>query len=486
MPTASDIIFVENGTYVESVIVDKPLTLEGENTQGTIVDGNDTGPSFLVESDNVTITGFMVRNVLNAPPPSDSLTQLAGIHLLNVQNCSVFDNIVVNCGKGVWIYEGSNNKVLDNDFIGNNYGVLVESSAKNTVTSNIAMNGWGGIVLDTSNGNIVKDNIMSNNSQGFAVTREDLNSYANNIDSSNIVNGNKVYYTVDQTGLMINPISYPRLDELILVNCTDVTVENLQLNWSCDGIHIVGAKNSTVTNSDVVGTTNGVWIQFSSDCTIFNNTLEENGGNDINVEYSCGIRIADNNITETDDSTMIRVYGSNNFTIAGNGLDNPISSGTPTAIDVESSNGNNITSNFQTQTAGMVLPINLQTSSNNTIQLNRFYNGEGILIEEGSNYNNISNNIFGTLTSFYDGIILSGGNYNNISENTVGDFLTGLALSASYNNTIAYNTVTSQQYAVILDESSNNTFVQNQLLGSSVVSDMGITEGNPASVNIWK
>lgn len=108
---SGDVIFVKQGTYVESVTVDKPLTLRGQNIQ-TVVDGNNIGPSFLVTSDNVTITGFTIRNVENAPPPTKSLGQLAGIHLLTVHGCSIFGNVVENCGKGVWVYGGSENQVL--------------------------------------------------------------------------------------------------------------------------------------------------------------------------------------------------------------------------------------------------------------------------------------------------------------------------------------------------------------------------------------
>src|SRR5208283_273511 len=114
---------------------------------------------------------------------------------------------------------------------------------------------------------------MFNNSQGFAVTGEDLNSYDNNVDTSNVVNGIKIYYILDKTGLSINPLSYTQLDDLILVNCTDATIENIQLNNSYGGIHIVGAKNSTISNNNLLDNTNDIWIQFSSDCTVYNNIV---------------------------------------------------------------------------------------------------------------------------------------------------------------------------------------------------------------------
>ena len=62
-----DTIFVKSGTYVESVTINKNLTIKGENKENTIVDANNLGPAFLVKAENVIITGFKVRNMENPP-----------------------------------------------------------------------------------------------------------------------------------------------------------------------------------------------------------------------------------------------------------------------------------------------------------------------------------------------------------------------------------------------------------------------------------
>jgi nitrous oxidase accessory protein len=57
-----DTILVKKGTYKEyNIIVDKPLTIQGENYP--IIDGEDKGEIIRIVSDKVTIDGFFIINV---------------------------------------------------------------------------------------------------------------------------------------------------------------------------------------------------------------------------------------------------------------------------------------------------------------------------------------------------------------------------------------------------------------------------------------
>ena len=55
-------ILVEDGTYYEHVVVNKSLTLVGENRDSTIVDGNGTGPAFTLNANNVSLISFTATN----------------------------------------------------------------------------------------------------------------------------------------------------------------------------------------------------------------------------------------------------------------------------------------------------------------------------------------------------------------------------------------------------------------------------------------
>jgi parallel beta-helix repeat protein len=56
-----DTIIVYQGIYSEPLIVDKPLTLMGEDNTGTIIDGDTDGTVIRVSSDDVDISGFTIQ-----------------------------------------------------------------------------------------------------------------------------------------------------------------------------------------------------------------------------------------------------------------------------------------------------------------------------------------------------------------------------------------------------------------------------------------
>jgi parallel beta-helix repeat protein len=479
---AGDTILVKEGTYVESVTVDKSLTIRGENKEKTIVDGNNMGPTFLIKSDYVKITGFKIRNVENPPPVSDSRARLAGVHLLDAHGCDISENVAVNCGKGVWVYGGSGNTVSNNILSGNNYGILIQSSTDNSVTRNNASNGWGGIWLDSSSGNKLRNNNMLNNARSFGVSGGELYQFVNDIDLTNMVNDKKVYYLLDKESLTIDPDSFPDLGALVLVNCRDVTVQNLAVQNNHIGVHVVGAANSTVTHNAVGSNTVGIWLEFSSDCVISKNDVKNNTDCGVRVERSNDIFVLENNVEQNEfESRIIMMQNSSNSTIAENTLG---TEGLPVAIYLESSNYINITSNYQSG-PGTIYGITLKSSSNNLLQSNTFTNCvPGVWLREGSNYNRIIENSFSTERGSM-GIALSESYFNNLSENIIYNFHTGLELSNAENNVIARNIVTSKDIAVKLFKFNNNTFEGNQFYGATDIWDSGKDMGYP-STNIWK
>jgi len=51
-----DIIYVRNGTYYENVIVNKTVSLIGDNKFDTTIDGGGSGKVIFITADNVTVT----------------------------------------------------------------------------------------------------------------------------------------------------------------------------------------------------------------------------------------------------------------------------------------------------------------------------------------------------------------------------------------------------------------------------------------------
>ena len=82
-----DTVFVFAGLYIENVYVNKSLNLTGENRENTIVDGNETNSTIVIEASGITINGFTIQH--------------SGINLNNAgikieQYVSLVDNVCVN------------------------------------------------------------------------------------------------------------------------------------------------------------------------------------------------------------------------------------------------------------------------------------------------------------------------------------------------------------------------------------------------------
>jgi len=73
-----DTVFVydDSSPYYENLIVDKPITLKGENKETTVINGSESEIVVNISSDNVILSGFTILNHGNY----SSLTSIIVIH----------------------------------------------------------------------------------------------------------------------------------------------------------------------------------------------------------------------------------------------------------------------------------------------------------------------------------------------------------------------------------------------------------------------
>jgi len=113
-------IYVENGVYYENVVVDKALSLTGENKETTIIDGNHAGNVVTITASSVNIAGFTIRN--------SGANSNAGILI----------------GR-LWDMQSFGNNISGNVVMNNYYGILLAESFNSTVSSNIVTNNTIGV-----------------------------------------------------------------------------------------------------------------------------------------------------------------------------------------------------------------------------------------------------------------------------------------------------------------------------------------------------
>jgi parallel beta-helix repeat protein len=191
---AGDTVFVKSGRYapgakvftgavedVSAVVINKQISLIGENASTTIIDVQHipNGVGIWIRAHNVTVSGFTIKNY-----------QDVGILVSNVdtrpsypsENCSIQGNKLLNGDYGIWVDGGIGFNFTNNEIINNQAsGIFLYPTAmdgiivRNRVSgNNIGMSGGDNIT-------IAGNNVFDNNygiSIGFCTQ---MNIYGNNV-----------------------------------------------------------------------------------------------------------------------------------------------------------------------------------------------------------------------------------------------------------------------------------------------------------------
>jgi parallel beta-helix repeat protein len=468
--TDGDTVFVYNGTYFEHVIVNKTINLTGENKDATIIDGGGSGVVVSIEADWVNITGFTILN------------GGTGINIWSHSNNNITGNLfTLSDSYGLRIIESSNNSIMFNQFSDYvNFGMSFSSSSDNKIIGNyLSSTNFGyGMFFDLSSNNNLASNIFVNN--GIFIRGDTLSHYNSYIiPQSNTVNGKSIFYYNNQSGVELDGIP---VGQLILANCTDFTVKNLQINNTNWAIEIAYSSNIYITNNSLLSNEgDGIYMYSSSNNIITNNNISNNQDG-INIrQLSNNNTIMNNDIFSNSDGIHIR-SSYDNIINNNNAIDNT------QGIELwwSSNNiiiGNNASSNMF---SGIVL---FYESPNNRIDSNIIFdNMYGIRLRESSNNNTIRGNKVYENTG--EGIYLDKSNDNMIIANNASNNFFGIYVGNSFNNTIRGNHVMGNLLRGITVGSSNNRIYHNNIFGNPTQAmDFSSTNywdnGYPSGGNYW-
>jgi parallel beta-helix repeat protein len=386
-----DIIYVRSGTYYEHVIINKPVSIIGQDTETTVIDGGKIGKVVEVIADGVSIFGLTIRN--GGP---DYWREEGGIILDSVRFCKLSNNLVMNNEFGILLKNSSNNVLAGNTVINNTYGIVVGVGAAvigfskdNLLIGNTAKYNFIGIELNyNSYNNTLKENVMTANKYNFNVLGERFSDFIQNIDTSNKVENKSILYLIDKENLIISPRDYKDIGYLGLVNCENITVENLFLQGNWEGMLLAYSQSSLIKNVTVANNFDGIRLINSYNNILVSNTILNN-------------------------SLGIDLQKSDNNTLTGNLI------GFESSIAPSDKVGSNYTSNAVAVRVG-VAGIWITSSNNNTISGNLVRNSKDIgILLYNSTKNYIVGNVIGNSGTY--GLYLSFSNGNNIFHNNLVD-----------------------------------------------------------------
>lgn len=168
--TIGDTIDVSSGLYYEHLTINKTLTLQGENKDTTVIDGNGNGTVVDVTSENVTITGFTIRG------SGCSCADYAGVYAEpSSQNLNLTGNSIVLSGFGIKLNKASNVTLSHNEIADNSYAVEITFSSGNSIIGNEMANNVYGFDLNPSSDNIIVGNNMTSNTNYDIMLRSSSN-----------------------------------------------------------------------------------------------------------------------------------------------------------------------------------------------------------------------------------------------------------------------------------------------------------------------
>jgi parallel beta-helix repeat protein len=207
-----DTLIISAGIYREKVVINKAISLIGENKENTVLNGSSSGDGFRVISNNVKIKNFTIMNFEH------------GIYIDKSQNVSIEDMNMLGNYYGVRaLYSrqiqirrcfmlGSHGVVLDRSnqsSIENNFfkgygaassggdGVFLEGASFNTIGENVMTFLRISLYMVDSDSNVVRNNILNGSNYGIQIRSSTDNTfYRNNIFDNRLY---AVYFIYNKT-----------------------------------------------------------------------------------------------------------------------------------------------------------------------------------------------------------------------------------------------------------------------------------------------
>lgn len=178
---AGDTILVSAGIYYEHAIVHKTVSLVGENSSTTIIDGSNSSTVVQITANNVNISNFKLQN-------SGWGWYLSGIETQGANNCRIENNILFHTCHNIRL-NGSRDCLIAGNKIDHvnqmGYGIRLTESTNCTVTDNFVAKNIGGIVFENSSNCMAVGNNVTRNSDGIRLYSSSSN---NKISANNVFN----------------------------------------------------------------------------------------------------------------------------------------------------------------------------------------------------------------------------------------------------------------------------------------------------------
>jgi len=462
-----DTIYVWAGTYNENVIINKKVTLIGNGSVNTNINGSGIGDVVRITANLVNISGFKITNSGKGGVPDPD----AGIKLEDVQNVTIKNNNCSNNYVGICVFRSKscsfiNNTCNLNDLI----GIFMDNSDSNVIMNNICNSSLShcGIQLEHCDNNIIINNTCGKNyHSGIYLWLSNQNKIINNSCNYNY-KGTSIWLHFSNSNFIENNTCYSNSlgNIAIMYSSSNYIAHNFCNNPKLkNGIVMGWSKTNVITNNTMI---NCNLIIDGKKLEEWNTHMIDNS-NLVNGKPVLYLKNRNGGLVPSD---VAQVFLANctNITISNLNISNSI-----LAIILGFSYFNSIINNTLNNNFGSIYLI---YSNNNLISNNSCNSNDriGIFITY-SDKNIIENNhcSYNKVIGFFDymssgrGVYLAASNYNTIFNNTFNfNEVRGIHIEDSLNNMIHFNNICeNKQYGIYINNTAMSNTIVNNLIANN-------------------
>ncbi|MCJ7632447.1 right-handed parallel beta-helix repeat-containing protein [Candidatus Bathyarchaeota archaeon] len=255
------------------------IVIERENI---VIDG----ASYTVQGTGKSGKGFYLYSITYVTIKNTNIENFfCGIHLNQSSHNNFHHNNIIHNYAGIGAEWAHDNVIADNIIAENGghgwlgYGILAGYFDENTLNNNVFDGNCFGVWLSDSKLNTLRNNTFVDNDYSLEVWASfPLLNFVHDIDTSNTVNGYPMHYLVNQHDIVIEPHTFTNIGYLALVNSTNITIKDLNLQHirSGQGILLGYCDDVTVTNVTISDCHSGIYIGSSHSLIIQDNSLFDN------------------------------------------------------------------------------------------------------------------------------------------------------------------------------------------------------------------
>lgn len=416
------------------------------NVSGSELSGSDASHVTFAYSDGVTVEDIDIEE---GDP----------IYLYETDNSVISKNSVSESHYGIYLISSSSNVIENNSLKNNERGMFLKDSPQNDLLDNLADNNneYGVYIYNSPKNNLLRNSMSNNSKINLFVSGDGIDEFNQSINTSNKVNGDKLYYFINESGIFLNG-NFNQTSHVTVAYSDDITIAFMDIAEG-DPIHLVGTDNSRIRDSSISGGQYGIYMTHSSK----NNSLEDNtlrlNSYGMHIRNSPNNELTNNSMS---DSSSINLH------ISGQGKEDF----NQTIGNLNTVNGGPIEYHFYEP--GLVLDsvdanhITVAYSDGASIRNATILNGDSIYVV-GTNDAEVKNS---RVSGSYQGAYFSNSDNSVIrSNNFRGNRGEGIRLEDSSDNSVLKNDVTSNSKGLFLTGSSSNNEIKENTISSN---DKGI------------